>query len=373
MKFSIETKDLKDALDRVGKAIPARSSLPIMQTVLIQTGDGMVSLTGSDMDMTIETDARATIDAPGVMCLPYDVMRQFVGAAKAGLVTVEIDESGAVVSSGRNRVKLAATSATDYPRQSALAGNPVDIDPKAFCGAIRFCAASVEDSELRFTLAGVHLAEKDGDTHFWGTDGRGLHHAVITSSTIGGATIPVAGCAAIIAMIDGASDAQFAITDRGWHCVTGWVRAWGKVIDGAYPDMTKVYDQFPDWDMIAGDLAAADINDALSMATIGTDRDSQKARNVIVKVSDGVIAMRGHKGSGGVIAAGRAEIDCDTASTFGAILNADKIKRAVSGLSGKVSMTCCENRAIRFCPEDSDGMEAVIMTMSAMPGELADV
>lgn len=260
----------------------------------------------------------------------------------------------------------------DYPATKPPVPASAEIDPKAVGSAVRFCAASVEDSEVRYHIAGAHMSSEDGMTHAWGTDGKSVHHVALPEiSGIGAATIPVAACAVVVAMLDGADTAQMGLGEKGWHIVTPGVTAWGKVIDGGYPDMQRVLKQFKEWADMVPQVRASDLVEAVDMASIGADRDSTRARNVVVKVNDGV-TIRGHKGASGVMSAGRATLDCDAVQGFGAILNGDKLRAAANGLGGMLTITHSDSKAIRIISADMADAESIIMAMPAMQQELAD-
>ena len=63
MKFSVNTGDLSNALTIATHALSARSTLPILEGILIETTDSGVSLTCSDGSMTITASAVAEIAA----------------------------------------------------------------------------------------------------------------------------------------------------------------------------------------------------------------------------------------------------------------------------------------------------------------------
>lgn len=374
MKIIIEARDAQAAVKAVAKVIPQKATIPVLSHVLVAVADGIATLTGSNTDVTIETDMRADTVDTGSICLPFGPLSEFIGKAKAGQVTISVDKDMATVSSGRNRIKLATMPGADFPIYKAMAKAACEIDPKGFHDAIRFCKGSVEDSEVRYTIAGVHVCHGGGDTHFWGTDGKSAHHVVLPLiDALEPGTIPLDACTVIMGAIDGADSARVGLTEKGWYVEAGSARAWGKVIDGKFPEMDRVMAQFSDWAPITKDpIPAGDISDAINMASIGSDRDSQKARNIIVKAANGKITMRGHKGQAGVIDAGRAEIEAETVAVFGAILNGERLRGALANMDGNIDIASSGNKAIRIRQHGKDDTEAVIMTMPAMASELAD-
>lgn len=55
MKFTVPVKDLAQALSRISSAIPQRSPMPVLENVLLQLEGSILSLTATDMDITMTT------------------------------------------------------------------------------------------------------------------------------------------------------------------------------------------------------------------------------------------------------------------------------------------------------------------------------
>ena len=373
MRIAFDTKDIKAALSMVGKAIPSRPSLPILGCVVIRADGDAATILGSNTDITMQVECRADMGSDGVFVLPFEPLAAFVGAAKAGTVVIEDDGT---VKSGRSRIKLALDDVELYPFSASGIPAMASIPCAPVREAVSFCASSVEDSEVKYHIAGVRIMHDDhGETHFWGTDGRSVHH--VRMAEIHGmeaATIPLAACGVIGSILDGQDDAEMALTERSWAVRAAGVTAWGKVIDGGYPDMDRATGQFAQWDDVAG-APVSDLCDALAMAAIGTERSAEKSRSVIVKAVAGgdALTMRGHKGAAGVTTAGRAEMDVETIADIGVIINADKLRKAAQGLGGHILIQNCDNRAIRITGDIVGEAEAIIMAAIATTGELADV
>jgi len=61
MKFLIEKSLLQEAISDVQKAITGKSTLPILQGIYISAKDGLLTLIGSDIEVSIETKIPANI------------------------------------------------------------------------------------------------------------------------------------------------------------------------------------------------------------------------------------------------------------------------------------------------------------------------
>ena len=370
---TVETKAAQAAVKALMQVVPSKATIPIMGHIMISPVDDALEMTASDMDTTMRITVRCNDHMPEAVCLPAGPFAEFVGKAKGGEIAIAIDGNAANVSSGRNRIKLATMPAADYPMMKPPVAPVADIDPAAVASALKFCAASVEDSEVRYHIAGVHLVPGDGATDAWGTDGKSVHHWRLPEiSGIEAATIPSAAVDVIVSALAGVDSARMGLSERGWALDAPGMSVWGKVIDGGYPDVRRAVSQLGEWLGAVPEVRATDLIDGINGASIGADKDSAKARNMVVKIGGDGISLRGHKGVSGVMSAGRAFVDCAPTGEFGAILNGDKIRAAASAGDMLTIQSASESRAVRISSSGNDHAEAVIMAMPAMASELAD-
>ena len=369
----IETKAAQAAVKALMQVVPSKVTIPIMGHIMIAPVEGALEMTASDMDTTMRVTVRCENPMPDAVCVPAGPFAEFVGKAKGGEIAIAIAGNAATVSNGRNRIKLSTMPAADYPMTKPPVAPAADIDPAAVAAALKFCAASVEDSEVRYHIAGVHLAPGDGFADAWGTDGKSVHRWRLAEIVgIEAATIPQAAVSVIVSALTGADSASIGLSDRGWAVDAPGLSVWGKVIDGGYPDVQRAVSQFGEWLDAVPEVRAADLIEGINGAAIGADKDSAKARNMIIKIGNDGISLRGHKGVSGVMSAGRALVDCATKGEFGAILNGDKIRAAASAGDMLSIQAASENRAVRIYSPGNDRAEAVIMAMPAMASELTD-
>lgn len=383
MKFTVDTKDFRAAIQIAARVIPAKSAWPILTNIKLVTNDDRVTLIGSDADTTFEADVAAQVETEGVACLPFDALSKFSAAAKSETLTVSEDGEKVKVSAGRNRITLLAFPHDDYPNFRPCEGDPIAIDKAAFCQALRFCVAAASDEEIKYHIAGPNWSEGSDSVSVWGTDGISAHHAMLRglSGIGGGGTLPVAAAQTVLAIAEKHEEISFIIGEQGWHLATKRTRCWGKVIDAPFPNMESVVAQFPDWREVAI-LPKPDFSDALAVATCGAEADSTKSRNIVIRsAKSGPVVFRGHKSIGGVMHAGRTEIDAMGRSDFAGALSAKYLQGALSGVGDddivlEASTNDDGREAIRIRPSQKSNvleMSAVILAVRASEAELADV
>ena len=64
MKLSFEKQALLSAISIVMKAVPSRTTMPILECILIDASDEEIKLTANDMELGIETKVKGNIWIP---------------------------------------------------------------------------------------------------------------------------------------------------------------------------------------------------------------------------------------------------------------------------------------------------------------------
>lgn len=385
MIITIESKALQSAIAIAGKVIPQKSPWPIFTNLKIVASDGKLTLIGSDGDSTFEADIPADCSGEEAFCVPFEPLVKFLRAAKSETVKITLDDGRAKIGAGRSRISLSALPTDDYPNFTPPTGDMVTVDADTFCKALRFTLSAVDDDDMKKHLSGANIAEVDGATVFWGTNGKAAHRAKIADlPNIGdGATLPIGGARVILSIGADQDRAQILICDRGWVIEVPNLRAWGKVTEDRFPDMSRVVAQFGQWDEIA--LASGnDISGAVQVATCGAETDSAKSRNLIIKcVNGGDMIIQGQKAIGGVSQPGRAEVRDAARDDFVCVISERFVSAAIAGMGAPdlVVEGCKEDggdigRAIRIIPaQESDILEmsALIMAQRTSQAEVANV
>jgi DNA polymerase-3 subunit beta len=382
MKFTCEAKAFSAALAFAGRVIPTKTPWPILSCLKIVTNDSRITLIGSNADVTFEMQVSAAVLTEGVTCLPFDPLSKFVAAAKGGTVEVEETPAGIVVKSGRGRIVLSASDVRDYPNYTAPEGDAALIDGPTLRKALSFAVAAASTEEVKYYLCGANVRQRDGALEICGTDGHGMHLASIADGPdIGaGGILPTEAVGIIVGLLDKCETAHLYICERGWHVVAGPIRAFGKVIDGQFPDVHRVLDGM---DAQGGWQSAVvgkrdDIVAAITVASCGADTTANKARSLVIRGTEGQpVIARGWKGTSGVITAGRAEMEARAACTFSGVINASLLSRAIGGIDGDdlaIQMNAASG-AFRVDPAQGSAtmtMLAVIMGIRASEAEMAD-
>jgi DNA polymerase-3 subunit beta len=174
VKVQVLQENLQRGLAIVGRAVAARSTLPITSNVLLQTDQGRLKLAATDLDISISAWVGARIDDEGAITVPSRLLTDFVSSLPAATVSLEVPERGRQVrlECARNESSINGMDAEDFPRIPVISGGiTFEMDPRVLrrvIDRVEFAAAS-DDS--RPVLTGVHLKSQGANLTFAAADG----------------------------------------------------------------------------------------------------------------------------------------------------------------------------------------------------------
>jgi len=115
MKFSCLQENLSRGLQTIMHAVPAKSSLPILSNVLIQTEKGRLKLSTTNLETAITTYIGASIEEEGSITVPARLLRDFISNLSPGTINAQSKEEIFVISSKTTKSKFNGSSSKDFP------------------------------------------------------------------------------------------------------------------------------------------------------------------------------------------------------------------------------------------------------------------
>jgi len=183
MDFSVVQKDLNRALSIVARAVPTRSTLPILNNILVEAGDGCIELTAYDLELGIQMNVPAQVKAQGKMAFPARHIVDIVGwFGPEQEINFSLDDGNLVrIHSGQSKFQLNALTSEDFPllpefKEGEFQGFALDSDVLA--GLLKKTVfASGKDSTRSFT-SGILFNLSADEIKLVATDTRRLSLAV---------------------------------------------------------------------------------------------------------------------------------------------------------------------------------------------------
>lgn len=248
MNIQINRDTLLKPLSSVSSIVERRHTLPILSNLLLEAKQDSIVLTATDLEMQIslavETpvggELSTTISAKKLL----DICRSLPENAD---ITMATQENRIQVKTGKSRFNLQTLPAQDYPlmTKTAEAGNTViTIGQKFLKRLFKQVEFAMAQQDIRYYLNGL-LCEVNGNRlNVVGTDG---HRLSFTSIELNNSydkqevILPRKTVIELIKLLDESEEeVTIELANGQANFAFGNIRLISKVIDGKFPDYTRV-------------------------------------------------------------------------------------------------------------------------------------
>jgi len=118
MKFTIDTRTLKNALEVVNHAVSSISTTPILENILIKVNYNHIVLTSNNLDMAIEhiIHDNITIANEGSFCIPSKIFTNYISLLEDDSISIELlNDNSIEIKTESGNIKIKGNDANDFP------------------------------------------------------------------------------------------------------------------------------------------------------------------------------------------------------------------------------------------------------------------
>ena len=108
MKFSTSKIELQKALQKVSKATPTRSTLPILSCFLISTSKKGTLFRATDLEITIQVEIASSYEEKGSAALPLKTLLEITNELPDVRLTISVDTAVKEFSKNLNKTPVNA-------------------------------------------------------------------------------------------------------------------------------------------------------------------------------------------------------------------------------------------------------------------------
>jgi len=176
MKVNVKKDALLKALQKVSNIIGSRTTLPVLANVLLEAGEGKLTLTTTDLELRIITSIEAEVEAPGVTTLPAKRLLGLVSKFKGENMLMESNEKHHTqISCGTANFMMLGLTPEDFPVPVEFQANrSLKMKQSDFSRILERISYAVSMDDSRKVLQGILLSVKEGNMTAVATDGKRL-------------------------------------------------------------------------------------------------------------------------------------------------------------------------------------------------------
>lgn len=176
MKLTVSTQDLSDAMRKVNSVVSSRSTIPVLSNVLLVAKDNRLTLTTTDLEVSIATTIDARIERDGETTLPSKKFQQIVSTLKGKDVVLDTNaEMTTNISCGHAKFKIMGMDSAEFPLENEFQEDrKLNLPTTDFGKTLKKIAYAVSTDQTRYVLNGILLSIREGNFTAVATDGRRL-------------------------------------------------------------------------------------------------------------------------------------------------------------------------------------------------------
>ena len=256
MKFSIERAALLKAVSQAQSVVERRNTIPILANVLIEAEGSDVSFRATDLDIEVVDKVAAQVERAGATTVSATLLHEIVRKLPDGaLISLTADTAAGrlTVEAGRSNFSLATLPREDFPvmASSEYASNfaaPAPVLRRLFDKS-KF---AISTEETRYYLNGVylHIADAEGGKALRcvATDGHRLARIDAEmpegAAEMPGVIVPRKTVGELRKLLDDDEmEIAVSVSETKIRFATPAISLTSKVIDGTFPDYTRVIPQ----------------------------------------------------------------------------------------------------------------------------------
>ncbi len=244
MKIICTQENIRTGLTQVSRIVGSSSTLPILNNVLLQTENGQLKISATNLEMGMSTLVRCKIEEEGGVCIAAKVLLDLVNNLPNENITIESGESETSVTTERYQTKIKHLSAEDFPLIPAVEdASVISIAAPDLKEAIESTAFAASTSETQPEISGISMKFEDNNAVITATDRYRLAEISIPVQTQAGRSIiipqrSIMEISRLLATDNSGvklniSSTQMSLTIGGTYLVT-------RLIDGQYPEYKQI-------------------------------------------------------------------------------------------------------------------------------------
>ena len=250
MQVTCLRENLSRGLANISRAVAARATLPVTQTVRLEGDNGQLKLTATTTEISISTWIGAQIEGGGSVTVPARMLNDFVNSLPGQTVQIgfQTDPVGVEITCDKFAATINGIAAEEFPPIPVVEGGAsVTIPADAFRGALERVVFAAATDDSRPVLTGVKVELAGDEFTLAAADGFRL---AVESGKLGasvseevGVIVPAKTLAEVERLLgDGSSSVELTLDASGrsakFRLETSEVVT--SLVQGTFPDYEKL-------------------------------------------------------------------------------------------------------------------------------------
>ena len=176
MKFNVGKEVLLNGIQTVQNVITAKSALPILSNILIETQENQLRLTATDLDIGISCVIPVDIQEPGAITIPAKRLNDIIKELPADQVSITTKKNNLVIIDAPScQFKIMGLTKEEFPKLPEFKeGGVIQLEQAALKQMLNLTSFAVSTDETRYILNGILFSIEKSNLTLVATDGKRL-------------------------------------------------------------------------------------------------------------------------------------------------------------------------------------------------------
>jgi DNA polymerase-3 subunit beta len=178
MEITVSKVELLRELTATQGVVERKTTIPILSNYLFEAADDKLSLTATDLDLSLRTSCNAKVKKEGSCTIPARKLHDYVKLLPDADITIKLlDNHWVSIRCGRSNTKMVGMAKSNFPSLPAFpTAGVVKIPGQVLRGLIARTGFAISSEESRYTLNGALMLLKPESITMVATDGHRLAH-----------------------------------------------------------------------------------------------------------------------------------------------------------------------------------------------------
>jgi len=128
MRATTQRMALLETLGKVKSVVPSRSVVPICSSILIRADGGVITLTGTDLEVSVSGNCKASISKAGAVCASPKQLESFLRGISAKTVTLSsVGKASLKVEADNATTVIEGFEAKEFPPVAGVKGKGLEV------------------------------------------------------------------------------------------------------------------------------------------------------------------------------------------------------------------------------------------------------
>lgn len=244
MKISCTNKNLNLGLSVCARIIGGGTALPVLNNILLQTDNGRLKISATNLEMAITTWVGGKIEEEGEITIPARLMSEYVNSLSGEKITLTTKGPTLILEGEKAETHIKGLGAEEFPLIPKI-GEEIygKVDGKKLRSAIRQIIFAAAYSETQPEISGILFSFEGGKLAMAATDRYRLAEAVVEmeGGEVNGRRIIVPKQTALeIGRVAGEGPVEVILSEGQICFKTDSTQLISRLIEGQYPDYKQI-------------------------------------------------------------------------------------------------------------------------------------